>query len=344
MRRFTVLQIAAFFFVGVFVLYSLRGYGQPTEEDLVCAAGSSSCTAPRRAAEVSPERSSYPFTLVTGASANHFCSLESFLYALHELKPLVHPWEFPRIVVYNIGLNRTQLPVLQQLRSSGLADEAHTFDYSRYPAFWNLHRARGQYAWKAGIVDEVRKNHGGVIVWLDSGDMPNPEFLRIMPRYIRDHGFWSPRSTGTMDQWVHPGMFEYFDANKAQYADKANCNGAALGFDSDNEKIVNELMVPWVECALKKECIAPKGSRRGNHRQDQAAITFLAYKHGYVCSESARFHGVMTHEDESCAYRLTELEKQGKLLHPSTYDMPVWTFDDTKAFFEHSEWANPDAE
>lgn len=267
----------------------------------------------------SPSISSPPFTIVTAASANHFCSLESFLYALHELKPLVHSWEFPRIIVYNIGLNRTQLSVFRQLQESGLADEAHAFNYSRYPSFWNLQRARGQYAWKAGIVNEVRERYGGVIVWLDSGDIPNTEFLRMMPGYIREYGFWSPRSVGTMDHWAHGGMFTYFGANKATYANKINCNGAALGFDAENKKIVEELMIPWYDCAMVKECIAPKGSSRYNHRQDQAVITFLAHRAGYDCFESSRFHGVITHEDLGCNYRLSELERQGRLFHPSTY-------------------------
>ena len=36
----------------------------------------------------------------------------------------------------------------------------------------------------------------------------------------------------------------------------------------------------WRECSLDVECIAPSGSHRGNHRQDQAALTVLAWRHG----------------------------------------------------------------
>jgi hypothetical protein len=35
----------------------------------------------------------------------------------------------------------------------------------------------------------------------------------------------------------------------------------------------------WCECTLRRECIAPEGSDRSNHRQDQAVFTILYYKY-----------------------------------------------------------------
>lgn len=37
-----------------------------------------------------------------------------------------------------------------------------------------------------------------------------------------------------------------------------------------------ELVRPWYLCSLTRQCIAPDGSDRSNHRQDQAALTVLA--------------------------------------------------------------------
>jgi hypothetical protein len=45
-----------------------------------------------------------------------------------------------------------------------------------------------------------------------------------------------------------------------------------------------ELARPWYECALTRQCIAPDGSNRRNHRQDQAALTVLAYLSGDSCT------------------------------------------------------------
>ena len=44
---------------------------------------------------------------------------------------------------------------------------------------------------------------------------------------------------------------------------------------------VRELVREWAACALRKECIAPAGSSRANHRQDQSALSILAQRFGY---------------------------------------------------------------
>jgi hypothetical protein len=36
-------------------------------------------------------------------------------------------------------------------------------------------------------------------------------------------------------------------------------------------------------CSANRDCIAPKGSSRDNHRQDQAALTVLIHLNGYTC-------------------------------------------------------------
>lgn len=40
---------------------------------------------------------------------------------------------------------------------------------------------------------------------------------------------------------------------------------------------------PWYECSITRQCIAPDGSSRKNHRQDQAALTVLAILTGAKC-------------------------------------------------------------
>ncbi|KAI9283808.1 hypothetical protein BC943DRAFT_327098 [Umbelopsis sp. AD052] len=280
-----------------------------------------------------------PFTIVSGASANHFCALEAFLYSLHQLKDEVHPSQFPRIIVYNIGVNGSQYPVLEELQKANYFDELYDFDFPAYPDFWNIRAARGQYAWKAGIINEIQRKQKGVVLWMDSGNVPNAEFLRTIPDVVRKQGFWSPRSTGFMGgKLIHPGMFAWFQADASDYKDFTNCNGAALGFNLDDPRVVNELVVPWFECALELNCIAPLGSSRSNHRQDQAAITFLAYRSGYSCYEYPEFHGITIHQDVKCRERLGVQASQGKLIHPSSYDYPEWTPTDTSAMWRNPEW------
>lgn len=226
--------------------------------------------------------------------------------------------EFPRVVVYNIGLNRTHFPILDQLQANGLLDEHVIFDFEQYPDFWDVHVRAGEYGWKAGIIDQVRQKYGGVLLWLDSGDEPSKDFLRTIPHYIRLHGFWSPRSSADMGKWTHQGLFDYYGVEKAKYESFINCNGAIIGFDSNNATIVTDIMIPWYQCALDKNCIAPRGSSRHNHRQDQAALTFLVYRSGRQCFGPPTVWGVGTHKDINCKTNLQSLRMDNKLYSPSS--------------------------
>ncbi|KAI9492159.1 hypothetical protein BDB00DRAFT_454446 [Zychaea mexicana] len=268
------------------------------------------------------ENGGFPFTVVTAASSNHFCALESMLYTFQELKKYVAPEDFPRLVVYSLGIDEHQRAIAENLYTEGYFDELVDFNYDAYPAFWNVQINRGQYAWKPGIVKEMQIKYGGVVVWLDTGDVPNALFMRMIPQYIRRHGFWSPRSTGLISsKFNHAGMFNYFKLRRKDFEMFENCNGAAVGFDADNQQVVDELITPWYDCAIEENCIAPPSSSRQNHRQDQSAITLLAIRAGYRCFEYPEFHGLTIHQDEYCHQRLLVLEDSGLLLHPSTIDV-----------------------
>ncbi|KAI8393306.1 uncharacterized protein BYT42DRAFT_550599 [Radiomyces spectabilis] len=272
--------------------------------------------------ESGPLSSTFPYTIVTAASSNHFCALESMLYSLKEVKMDVTTSMYPRLVVYDLGLTETQRAVLRNLYEHQFFDDLVTLNYSAYPSFWDITVNRGEYAWKVGAIKESQIKYGGVIVWLDTGDIPNRRFMETIPTYIRQHGFWSPRSTGLMGaKFNHDGLFAYFKTTRKQYAKWENCNGAALGFDTENAHVMDQILNPWFDCALEKECIAPQGSSRANHRQDQSAVTLLALRAGYQCFEYPEFHGITIHQDDLCQQRLAYLEEHHHLLHPSSYDV-----------------------
>ena len=56
------------------------------------------------------------------------------------------------------------------------------------------------------------------------------------------------------------------------------CNGAFIGLHTGSET-ARALLREWRACSLDLECIAPGNSTRRDHRQDQAALTVLAWKH-----------------------------------------------------------------
>lgn len=219
-------------------------------------------------------------------------------------------------------MNRTQLPVLHQMQQHGLIDQVIRFDHERYPRFWDVAINAGQYGWKTGIINDARIEFGGILIWLDAGNQVTKDFILNIHERVKSEefqGFWSPKSDHGMGKWTHPGMFKFFGADEKEYRYKSNCNGAAIGFDTDNNTIVDTIILPWFECALTKNCIAPPGSSRENHRQDQAALTYLAYLNGHECKIPPRdFYKLQTHRDKACKSNLAELEILGRLYHPSS--------------------------
>lgn len=248
------------------------------------------------------------FTIVTAASANHFCALESFLYSMSEvLEGLERSEVRPKLVVYNLGgMSYEQRKQLQNLKENQFIDEYKDFNYAAYPPFWDINKSRGEYGWKAGIIKEVADNYGGLILWLDSGNMLALDFLRYLPGYLDRFGFWSPQSSGSFRQYTHEGLPQFFDDTMEPYAQETNCNGAAIAFDVSNAKISKGLLKEWYRCSSIKACIAPKGSSRANHRQDQAALTYLVKKMQFVeqCRHFPEHYGVTVHQDKVCRERI----------------------------------------
>ena len=54
----------------------------------------------------------------------------------------------------------------------------------------------------------------------------------------------------------------------------------------------------WIACVSDEACVAPPGTSRTNHRQDQAALTLLATQRSYDCDVGSIRMGVALHKDE----------------------------------------------
>ncbi|CAG8558640.1 4867_t:CDS:2 [Acaulospora colombiana] len=242
---------------------------------------------------VNPEKR-YAFTVVSGASKNHFCPLQSWIYTMNRVLEGFDA----RIVVYDLGFTNKQRNKILKLTERGYITDFRSFNYSTYPPFWNISKARGEYGWKSAIMAEVARDYPGILIWLDSGTLTEREyFVRIPDLLEKNKGFISPRSQGRMERWTHPGLYKYYSDDHSKYDKYYNCNGASLAF---NTYETGELIDEWYRCSLDKNCIAPRGSSRRNHRQDQSVLTYLAARQGMLCTISWRKFWMKTHQDASC--------------------------------------------
>jgi len=245
-------------------------------------------------------------TIITGASANHFCPLKSFLYAIHE--KIKESQTNIRIIVYDLGLSEKQNKELGNLQEKGYLTKVKLLDWSKYPSFWNISIARGEYGWKPGMIYETSQSYPGVLIWLDSGTKVDTKFFENIDKFLDENdGFVSPSSPGLMINWTHPGVYDYFNDDHTKYDNLPNCNGASIVFDT---KRTQSLIDSWYECALERDCIAPPGSSRVNHRQDQALLTYFAAREGRICNKDRDEFGFHTHDDSNCKKEIAQYESE----------------------------------
>lgn len=223
--------------------------------------------------------------VVTAASSNHAGPLRYLLSSLRRLDA--------RVDCYDLGLSAAERAALP--RWSGLTLRA--FDYAAYPSHLNVAVNAGEYAWKPAIVAEVVEavRASGTpehVLWCDAGTYFHA--LAPLERRIADcRGLWLRRSSGTMAEWTHPSMFAYLHAHPADYAARANADATLIGFATGHssaevrERVYRDIVLPWKECALHRECIAPAGSSRRNHRQDQAVLSYLVHRTDYELATDA---------------------------------------------------------
>ena len=230
-----------------------------------------------------------PLTVVTAADSGHFLTLLGALWALRRSE-----LDQSRVVIFDLGLKPCQRRYIEGLASCFAHTSVQSFDFDAYPSFFNISDRAGSYGWKPAIVSQVlaQAPPGGAVVWIDAGT----ELGRRLVPLLADSssfgatGFISTVTTGTIHQWTHAGMVQWFEANSeatgvtgaAQVMKRERwaspCNGAFLGFRKGSSA-EQALAPPWLACAMDQSCIAPEGSSRRNHR---LACELVCTDHAHV--------------------------------------------------------------
>jgi len=210
--------------------------------------------------------------IVTGASQNHFKSLKQFISSVD--------LERHECYVWNLGLDAASIDELRTLKV-----HYRVFDFSKYPDYYNIHVNAGEYAWKPAIIKEtmdelleIQTPYKKLLFWCDSGNIIRERSLSEFSSHTLQNKLYSPTSSGNVQIWTHPNTLRWFSiSNKHPVLLYTNRNGAQLGFaieDPDIQRFIQR----FDECARIRACIAPEGSSRANHRQDQAVFTILFYR------------------------------------------------------------------
>jgi hypothetical protein len=224
--------------------------------------------------------------LVTGADRTHAKSLLQLLRSVRRYEPGL------QVIAYDLGLKSWQ----RWKAYVNVPGTLPTFQYGQYPPHLNIRVNKGQYAWKPVIINEVAAEHGGVVCWMDAGNVLTSD-LSALRAYVGAHGFYAPHSSGTVADWTHPGMLSWLGVpSDWEGLTKRNLSAACVAFDTRDARVM-AVIAEWGRLALIEECIAPPGSSRANHRQDQALLTVLAYRAGIMAAPAKQRLGFRIHAD-----------------------------------------------
>ena len=208
------------------------------------------------------------FVIVTGADSSHFKSLCQLLNSL-----IKYESKTP-IIVYDLGLSDYENDYLNYSYPSV---EIRLFDYSQYPSYLNIKVNAGEYAWKPVIISNISNEFKCTVCWLDAGNLVTKRLVKVR-KLTKVFGFFSLQTSGVISDWTHPKTLKYLKIPN-NILNKRNLTGGCVSINYNNPK-ARALVDQWKKCALIKECIAPEGSGRHNHRQDQSVLSVLAYKIG----------------------------------------------------------------
>lgn len=209
-----------------------------------------------------------PVMFVTGADSSHYQSLVQFLESLERVEPQ------SEVVVWDLGLSGEESSDLQKRFSQATL---RTFPYEKYPEYFNIRIAAGEYAWKPVAIwltseEFLNDDDKRLLIWCDSGNLLFRK-LKWIRRYTARHGVFTQFSTGNLGDWTHPDTLDYFSLSRVKLSLR-NANGAIVAFDLGTQA-GREVLTEWSRLAQDRRVIAPQGSDRANHRQDQSVLGCL---------------------------------------------------------------------
>lgn len=230
------------------------------------------------------------FKIITISDSYFFDALTNLLTSINKYEPKIE------VVVVDIGLTEKQVVFLK----NHFNYKIKKFNFDKFPIFFKDHDLDGKlgsYAWKAAaLFDEFYKSEKNII-YLDSG-CELRKSLNFLKFIILKNGFYSPESSNNIEYWTHPNTLKIMKAEKSLLR-KRNFSSGIVGMvidDKKNQKVIDE----WAKFSRNKDVIAPKGSSRKNHRQDQSILNILIHQNlkSFMIPRTHKIFGILKHQNK----------------------------------------------
>jgi len=213
-----------------------------------------------------PRHSAVPLTFVTASDTSHAKSLVNLLTSISTMLPGA------QVVVFDLGMTP---PELQNLKATFPMVMVERFPYEEFPKYFDVRVSAGQYAWKAQCVERVAASSKGDLFWIDAGCVLSGQLKRIR-KVLSGRGIFANRAIGPSSRWTHPLTFAALKAGGDTELRRDQLAATFIGFRLGNPS-ADCLISDWAHYSRDRNVIAPPGSSRDNHRQDQSVFSILMY-------------------------------------------------------------------
>ncbi|XP_065194470.1 uncharacterized protein LOC135825775 [Sycon ciliatum] len=226
-------------------------------------------------ASLVPYLSLHRAPIVTGISENHYREAIDMIASSH------HHMAKKIILVYNLGLSLHSVLQLKTLCWVKLRN----IDLSLYPPHVRWLKAC---AWKPLIIQAALQEFKAVI-YCDASTRFNAHMSSLIPLW-QSVGILSRKTLGPASAYTHPLTYRSFDVAPSDFH-KVSMAAAGVLLITGTAFVKQRILAPWVQCALRQQCIAPGGlvytdcargknayDYRGCQRFDQSALTVLLFK------------------------------------------------------------------
>lgn len=235
--------------------------------------------------------------IMTGASSNHIiCVLSCILSCVMHL-PL------SPVLFVDYGVNEMEQCWLEKMFEfihqfhSALNTTAplyyRKFNWSSFPSWMDIKdpRIHGGYTWKPISVVDALYQWKAVVMWNDAGNYFQKKSLEAFS-IARSEGLYMPPDMADFsDRFAGEAIQFMIEFNYTKPFNRTRKMGSAIFmlFDYRHE-MCRRVIVPWLQCAYTRRCMALKNKVARHHKPEQGILTILLWKYNFSHSNNEMYN------------------------------------------------------
>ncbi|XP_044593164.1 uncharacterized protein LOC123271016 [Cotesia glomerata] len=217
------------------------------------------------------------------------------------LKNVTHFLPNNNIVIYALSLGED---TLQNLRGYCNSTRCiiYTFDLDPFPNHIEDDRL---HAYRPLVIQTALNTLGNILYMESNVRINNTDVVKyLLPKY----GILTWSTKHAISSLTHPKMYEYFHMNAESFFFLPLIHASHIVIKNSFD-VQEEIMLPWVQCALTRDCISPIGAQSvgcrfnkkpqyrysGCHSYDESALNIVLGR--YFNLDESRY---ISQERESC--------------------------------------------